>query len=237
MKKHQTTLYLLIGILALGFSLSAQNISTKNLPKDISHCGYCYNIFPEANYFSLKQNNPALYEAYKIYPTTNKKTFLGLIFLTQDFAPNIHGYNGPILMAVGINPNNEITKIHIISHKETSNYLFNLPSFLKQFEKKKVTDSFTLGQDIDAMTQATITSAAITESIKQNLEKIYGTRQKIAKKNISYSEVLFLLIIFALGCGGFLFLNSSLRWLALSISLFYLGFIKANMFSDRKSVV
>ncbi|HPN88098.1 MAG TPA: 4Fe-4S binding protein [Candidatus Omnitrophota bacterium] len=231
--KYKKLSFLLIIVTSVGFFLSSSKNPLQNLEKNISECAECKNIFPEADTFSLKQNFDSVYEAYKKDSKTNKKIFLGFIFFTADFSSHIRGYGGPINIAVGLNPNKEITKIYILRHHETSSYLTKISFFLKQFEKKKITDSFILGKDIDAITQATITSQAITQSIKYSLEKIFGAQdpRSFITKNIIYHELIILIIIFILACSGFLFLNPFLKWLSLCVSLIYLGILKAHMFS------
>ncbi|MDR0444049.1 MAG: RnfABCDGE type electron transport complex subunit G [Treponema sp.] len=88
------------------------------------------------------------------------------------------GYGGPVITMVGVSVNETITGVRIMDHKETPGLGANAASpkyfvnrekgitFYGQFEKKKVTDPFTINNDVEAITASTITSTAVSDSVK-----------------------------------------------------------------------
>lgn len=94
------------------------------------------------------------------------------------------GYSGPIRMLVGMDTDGKITDFSILSHKETPGLGAKAkePFFQKQFkgldvEHLKLKKDFPDGT-IDALTAATITSRAVTDGLKEGLEKISGIISK-----------------------------------------------------------
>ena len=88
------------------------------------------------------------------------------------------GYGGPIKILVGINADSTISGIKILEHKETPGLGANAGSsayyidrtkgihFYDQFAGKKASDPFVPKQDVIVITAATITSQAVSESIR-----------------------------------------------------------------------
>lgn len=94
------------------------------------------------------------------------------------------GYSGFIRMIVGIDPNGIIKGVEVLEHQETPGLGAKIaeilpgekePHFLKQF-KGKPARTVTVKKDIDAITGATISSAAVTDAINKTvgefLEKV-----------------------------------------------------------------
>ena len=84
----------------------------------------------------------------------------------------VKGYGGPIRMAVGIGNDGKVAGISIISHNETPGLGANVEKkeFLGQFKGKGSEDKLEIGEDIDAITGATITSKAAVKEVKEALE-------------------------------------------------------------------
>jgi len=82
------------------------------------------------------------------------------------------GYGGPILFDVGIDPKGEIVGISVISIKETPGLGENVmgPEFTEQFIGKMVNDNLKVGEDIDGLTGATISSDAMALGVKKALK-------------------------------------------------------------------
>lgn len=82
------------------------------------------------------------------------------------------GFGGPITIAVGIDREGKVVGISVISHEETPGLGGDMvkESFLGQFKGKTADDSLEIGEDIQAITGATITSKAATAEIKTALE-------------------------------------------------------------------
>lgn len=97
-------------------------------------------------------------------------------FNTKDVAPEIKGAGGHVEMQVDLNENGSIKDVKILHHNETPEYAGGItkPDFLNQFKGKNVNDPFVIGEDIDAVTGATISSKAVADTLKTCLERISG---------------------------------------------------------------
>ena len=78
------------------------------------------------------------------------------------------GFGGPITLLVGVSVNGKIMGIRILDHSETPGLGKNAekPRFYGQFDNKPVSDPFVVNNDVDAITASTITSTAISISVK-----------------------------------------------------------------------
>ena len=78
------------------------------------------------------------------------------------------GFGGPVKLLVGVGTDGKIMGVKILEHSETPGLGANLskPIFINQFAGKPANDSFTVKQDVDAITASTITSRAVSDSVK-----------------------------------------------------------------------
>ena len=80
------------------------------------------------------------------------------------------GYRGDIIVLVAFSSlNNQIVGIQILEQNETPSLgdLITQPSFLVQFLKKSINDKFELGDDIEAISGATVSSAAVAKACQE----------------------------------------------------------------------
>ncbi|MGI6485313.1 MAG: RnfABCDGE type electron transport complex subunit G [Tepidanaerobacteraceae bacterium] len=85
------------------------------------------------------------------------------------------GFNGPIEIMVGYDPNEgKLTGIQILSMSETPGLgaKINDPDFTGQFIGKSVNDKFIPKEDINIITGATISPTAVANAIKSGLDKV-----------------------------------------------------------------
>jgi len=87
-------------------------------------------------------------------------------------------YSGPIKTMVGVNTEGFITSVKILEHTDTPGFGANAASptyfvdrangitFYGQFAGKKVSDPFAVKDDIIIITSSTITSRAVSDSVK-----------------------------------------------------------------------
>jgi electron transport complex protein RnfG len=85
----------------------------------------------------------------------------------------VSGYSSIITALAGINLQNEITGVDIVSQQETPGLGANVAKegFLKQFVGKSAVRLKKDGGDIDSITGATISSRALTDGIRIMMEK------------------------------------------------------------------
>lgn len=99
---------------------------------------------------------------------------LGLAFFTNELDPKVVGYKAQFWMLVGMTPGGVLTGVSIDYHAEPFGYFsVDPPTFVAQFPGKSVMDPLEVGNDIDAVSRATITIEAATKAIR------LGSRQLI----------------------------------------------------------
>jgi len=231
---------------ALRSQKSIDKIDIKDLHSNLSHTSkqddqtptIFQAIFPSAQNFIKSNTSPPFYYSEEANPLKLKQQFPSIILFSEDFAKGIKGFSGPIKMIIGINNDGEIIKVHVLSHKETPPYISDLDSFLRQFENKKISDPFILNKDIDGISHATITSKAITKSVRISLKKIIEKTQNIpspqgrnSSEKIHIKEIIIPLVLFIMSIISLYYKKKFLRWATLVISFLYLGLIKVQMLS------
>ena len=131
-------------------------------------------LFPDADHFSTKTGDPPHYKAFAAAPPSGgDPEILGYAYWTTELDPLERGYDGPIKMLVGLNPRGEITGVIVAEHREPYGYFsVDLPAWPKQFEGKSVRDRFAYGQDVDAISRATITVTSASRAIRNSSRRI-----------------------------------------------------------------
>lgn len=101
-------------------------------------------------------------------------SLVGLAFFTNELDPKVLGYKAQFWMLVGMTPTGRLTGVAIDYHAEPFGYFsIDPPGYAAQFEGKSVMDPLEVGNDIDAVSRATITVENATRAIRQ------GSRQLI----------------------------------------------------------
>ncbi|MBU1852458.1 MAG: FMN-binding protein, partial [Candidatus Omnitrophica bacterium] len=199
--------------------------------------GELQTVMPEGEFFK-KNEKPFLYhEVYK------KNRLIGYCFNTRDVAPEEKGYSGPLEILVGLDKEGNILNLEVLRHNETPQYASGItsPEFLGQFKGKGASDRFIVGEDIDGITQATISSKSVARILKAALERFdslisersfeilrrpsWRTPQDENSGTFPDFHITVLIIIFLLL--AFYFNFKWLRYTGLFISILYFGFYKA----------
>ena len=132
-------------------------------------------LFPAAASFSPKEGEPLHFTAFAT-DARGAKTPLGYAFWTTEVVPLERGYGGPIVMMVGLDMKGVITGIVIGDHREPyGNFSIDMPQFSAQFRNKDIRDPFKLGEDIDAVSRATITMSSAVRSIRNASRRVART--------------------------------------------------------------
>ncbi len=78
------------------------------------------------------------------------------------------GYGGPLVIGIRASAEGKIVEILSLQNKETPAYFEKVKKegFFRQFARKKISDDFMLGEDIDAVSGATITSRGFTDATR-----------------------------------------------------------------------
>ena len=129
-------------------------------------------VFPTATSFSPRQADPPHYKAYAGDPK-NPDSLLGYAFWTTDLTPLERGYDGPIKVLVGMDPQARLTGIVVAEHHEPyGDFSIDTGGFQAQFRKKDVRDQFKVGADIDAISRATISVTTVSRSVRNSARRI-----------------------------------------------------------------
>lgn len=127
-------------------------------------------LFPAATAFSPKGGEPPHFTAYAGPGTQN---ILGYAFWTTEVSPLERGYGGPIVMLMGIDVKGLLTGVIVVEHHEPyGDFSIDRPAFGAQFRGKDVRDPFKLGQDVDAVSRASITMTSAVRAIRNSARRV-----------------------------------------------------------------
>jgi transcriptional regulator of nitric oxide reductase len=127
-------------------------------------------LFPSATSFSPKEGDPPHFTAYT---GGAAKTVAGYAYWTTELLPLERGYGGPIAMLVGLDTTGRLTGVIMGEHHEPyGDFSIDLPKFAAHFKNKDVRDPFKLGEDIDAVSRATITMSSAVRAIRNSSRRM-----------------------------------------------------------------
>jgi transcriptional regulator of nitric oxide reductase len=157
----------LVGMLVLGLSVAVAADRIFTNPKPDAHLR---KLFPKAVAFSKLEGTPLHFKAYAVDPkTTPNAPPIGYAFWTTDLMPDERGYHAAMHFLVGLDLRGVITGVVLDYDSEPYGYFsIQPPEFVAQFTNKSVRDPFRLGQDIDAVSRATITMSAAVRVIRDS---------------------------------------------------------------------
>jgi NosR/NirI family nitrous oxide reductase transcriptional regulator len=145
---------------------SAQPLSDASFDEQLHY------LFPEAEHFSEKEGSPPVYKAYGKSVDGEEPDLLGLIFWTTELDPLERGYDGPIQLLVGMDTVGTLTGVIVTDHREPYGYFsVELPEFADQFRGKHVRDRFRTGEDIDAISRATVTVTSASRAVRNSARR------------------------------------------------------------------
>jgi len=145
------------------------------------------------------------------------------------------GYGGPIHVAVAVDGDGSVLGSTVIQHNETPSFYRRVLSrdFARRLSGKPYSDPFELGQDLDAVTGASVTSRALAEAARKGARSVAGTQlgRRVPEPQphavrFGVPEVTVLALYLAAFLGarrGFPYARA-LRWATLSTGLLVLGF-------------
>jgi len=110
-----------------------------------------------------------------IHMVAAKKDGQVLGFALED---TVIGKWGPIHYLVGLNTDGIIREVIVLDYQEIRGRPIAKKRFLRQYQKKNITDPIKLRSDIDGVTGATISSRSITDGIRKDLfifQELKGT--------------------------------------------------------------
>jgi len=130
-------------------------------------------LFPSATAFSPRGGEPPHFKAYMNDPRSGQQTLAGVAFWTTELQPLERGYYGPIKMLVGMDAKGILTGIIVVEHHEPyGNFSIDPPTFAAQFKDKNIRDPFRVGEDIDAVSTATLTVTSATRAVRNGARRL-----------------------------------------------------------------
>jgi Pyruvate/2-oxoacid:ferredoxin oxidoreductase delta subunit len=159
------------------------------------------------------------------------------VFFTHTLAPDVHGYGGPIDMAVRVDREGRILDVRILSQNETPSYVGDLDAFVRVFLGKTTDAPLELGKDVDAITRATISSEAMTRGIRESLalfsEKVLSraTAERHSAPPFPGVPLAVSLLIFAAAAAAAFLAKRGLRWSVMVAAFVDFGVITSTMLS------
>lgn len=128
-------------------------------------------LFPAATAFSPKEGDPPHFKAYQ--GTGASQAVVGYVFWTTEVSPLERGYGGPIAMLIGLDIKGVVTGVLIGEHHEPyGEFSIDRPGFTATFRNKSVRDPFRLGEDVDAVSRATITMSSAVRAIRNSARRM-----------------------------------------------------------------
>ncbi|HUT25261.1 MAG TPA: FMN-binding protein, partial [Sumerlaeia bacterium] len=89
-------------------------------------------------------------------------------FATDQTAPDVRGYGGPITLAVDMD-GKELRGVRLLDSRETPSYVLGLDAWLRGLDGKPLGRGWELGRDIDGITGATVTCRAVLETLNRSV--------------------------------------------------------------------
>lgn len=142
------------------------------------------------------------------------------------------GYGGPLRVAVLADSTGTIQQVDLLEHVETFSFIEKLKgnNYFRQYTGMTLVDSFTIHQDVNAVSGATISSKAIADATREAsyfaVEKALGRVAPVipTKWRVTGKELL-LMATFIIGLLATFLRNKILRNVALILSFIGIGFL------------
>jgi NosR/NirI family nitrous oxide reductase transcriptional regulator len=127
-------------------------------------------LFPNAAAFSALEGSPLHFTAYAADPQLSPAAPpLGFAFWTTDMVPQEHGYHGAIHILVGMDPGGILTGVAVDYDSEPYGYFSVEPAeFAAQFKGKSIRDPYRVGEDVDAVSRATLSVTSAARAIRDS---------------------------------------------------------------------
>jgi transcriptional regulator of nitric oxide reductase len=130
-------------------------------------------LFPSATAFSPREGDPPHFKAYVNDPGSGQKMLAGLAFWTTELQPLERGYYGPIKILAGMDTKGILTGIIVVEHREPyGDFSIDPPRFSAQFKDKNIREPFRVGEDIDAVSTATLTVTSASRAVRNGARRL-----------------------------------------------------------------
>lgn len=155
----------LVCVCATVVTLAAQRRITTHPPEP-----YLKELFPNAADISAHEGTPLHWKIYGEPHAKNPKAQpIAFAFWSTDVMPDERGYNGPTHMFIGMNTSGTI--VGAVTAYSTDPYAYFSvipPEFAEQFKGKSIRAPFRVGEDIHAVSRATLTVNSATRAVRDS---------------------------------------------------------------------
>lgn len=146
------------------------------------------------------------------------------------------GYGGPIQLLVGVAPDGQIIAAEIVQQRDTPGFFRQVLSsgLLESLTHHRATDALQLGQDLDAVSGATLSAEGVAAAARRALQAIsqegLGQHRPPERRAIKFGvPELSLILLYAGGYFGHKARSSAwkrrIRWTTLIAGMIVLGFL------------
>lgn len=130
-------------------------------------------LFPQATGFSPKGGDVPTFKAYSGDPKATPPTVIGYAFYTTELQPLERAYDGPIKWLVGMDTRGILTGVVLVEHKEPyGDFSIETGGFQNHFKGKSIRDAFKVGDDIDAISRATVSVGSSARAIRNSARRV-----------------------------------------------------------------
>lgn len=147
-------LSLTITVLLLSFAAAQENSADEEAVK---------KIFPAMQTVKVESGISEGQE-FKVYRVFAEGKIIGWAVKLDEM-----GKIKPVTFLVGIDAQSKVTGVHVLEYRDIFGTEIKRRSFLRQFQGKSLRDKISVGQDIDAVTSATISSEAAASAVRKAL--------------------------------------------------------------------
>ena len=104
------------------------------------------------------------------------ETLIGYAFVSADTHPEPSGYSAEIDSLIGMDLDGNIIGLRVIYYKESLRHtwgdFFSYDGYEEQFLGKRAEQRFQIGNDIDGIVKATISSKAMARGVRQSIRAV-----------------------------------------------------------------
>jgi hypothetical protein len=213
------------GVLAVILIIAAWIIGNLSIPSEPAECDLA--VLPGAT--ACRTVMEDLFEGIRV-EEDGSETIVGWASVAS-----AAGYAGDIEVMVGINPAGEVLGVTIIDQVETPSFFQRIENntLLDDYAGMAATSPFQLGEDVDAVSRATVSSAAITTAVR---EASYTIAEQQLGLTVEHEDIPIVFgipeaLLIALYAAGFFGhqrkfkYKKQLRWATMLIGLVALGFV------------
>jgi len=134
-------------------------------------------VMPDADRFDPADGNPPIRRAYR------GQEFVGYVFHTADFPPEVNGYSGPIRALVAMKPDGHLAGVRVTEYHESrmnqKGDFLRTPGFQEQYAGKYIGDAFRVYEDIDGISRVSISVRALSRGVRDSARRVAATYARV----------------------------------------------------------